>query len=191
MAWASRRVSTAQAAPQLGASSTSATSSARSPPRSLLFASKQYTFGNGAVGQTASRSATAKTNLGFVQAIALGMLCNALVCLAVWLTLQRAHDDRQDPRDHPADHGVRRRRLRAPIANMYFIPIGAVHQDGRRASVVAASIRMPDLSSLTWANFFADNLLPVTIGNIIGGAVMVGAVYWFVYLRPRPLSDPA
>jgi formate/nitrite transporter FocA (FNT family) len=42
-----------------------------------------------------------------------------------------------------------------------------------------------DFPSLTWANFFIGNLLPVTIGNIIGGSVMVAAVYWFVYLRKR------
>ena len=43
-----------------------------------------------------------------------------------------------------------------------------------------------DLSDLTWRNALVNNLLPVTIGNVIGGAVMVGAVYWLVYLRPRP-----
>ena len=52
----------------------------------LLFMSKQYTFGGGAVGNTALSIATAKVGLGFTQAIALGILCNALVCLAVWLT---------------------------------------------------------------------------------------------------------
>ena len=52
----------------------------------VVFVSEQYTFGGGAVGQTALGIAATKTSLGFVQAIALGMLCNALVCLAVWLT---------------------------------------------------------------------------------------------------------
>ncbi len=45
-----------------------------------------------------------------------------------------------------------------------------------------------DYGALTWQNFFANNLLPVTLGNIIGGALLVGAVYWFVYLRPRSLA---
>jgi formate/nitrite transporter FocA (FNT family) len=43
---------------------------------------------------------------------------------------------------------------------------------------------LPDLSGLTWSAFLADNLLPVTIGNLLGGTVMVGALYWFAYLRP-------
>ena len=41
-----------------------------------------------------------------------------------------------------------------------------------------------DYPTITWGRLFTDNLTPVTIGNIIGGAVLVGAVYWFVYLRP-------
>jgi len=53
----------------------------------LLYLSQQYTFGNGAVGLTALEIARIKTNLGFVQAVALGILCNGLVCLAVWLCL--------------------------------------------------------------------------------------------------------
>jgi formate/nitrite transporter FocA (FNT family) len=51
---------------------------------------------------------------------------------------------------------------------------------------IAAHPDAPDLSHLTWGRFIAANLVPVTIGNILGGALMVGAVYWFVYLRGRP-----
>ncbi len=72
---------------------------------------------------------------------------------------------------------------------MYFIPIALLIKTDD--AFVASLDPPPDLSSLTWSNFFVDNLLPVTIGNIIGGAIMVGAVYWFVYLRRRPVSDPA
>ena len=56
--------------------------------------------------------------------------------------------------------------------------------DSARAWALAAGV--PDVSGLTWGSFLSDNLLPVTIGNVIGGAVMVGIVYWFVYLRGRP-----
>ena len=69
-------------------------------------------------------------------------------------------------RDHLADRGVRRARLR-PL---------------RRE-------RGPDVSGVTWGSFLFDNLLPVTIGNVIGGALMVGAVYWFVYFRGRDSSS--
>jgi formate/nitrite transporter FocA (FNT family) len=64
---------------------------------------------------------------------------------------------------------------------MYFIPIGLLIKTNEQ--FVAGLSPRPDLSDLTWQSFFVDNLLPVTIGNIIGGTVLVGAVYWFVYLR--------
>jgi formate/nitrite transporter FocA (FNT family) len=69
------------------------------------------------------------------------------------------------------------------VANMYFVSIGLLvkSDDGFVGSLDAA----PDLDGLTWGAFFADNLLPVTIGNVIGGGLLVGAVYWLVYLRPR------
>jgi len=74
------------------------------------------------------------------------------------------------------------------VANMYFISIGLLIK--RDDAFVSTLDPPPDLSNLTWGSFFADNLLPVTIGNIVGGAVMVGAVYWFVYLRPhQPTED--
>ena len=72
---------------------------------------------------------------------------------------------------------------------MYFISIALLIKTDDAFVAGARPAARP--LSLTWSNFFADNLLPVTIGNIIGGAIMVGAVYWFVYLRRRPVSDPA
>jgi hypothetical protein len=71
---------------------------------------------------------------------------------------------------------------------MYFISIGLLIESDE--AFVASLDPPPDLSGLSWSSFFADNLLPVTIGNIVGGAVMVGAVYWFVYLRRRA-PEPA
>jgi formate/nitrite transporter FocA (FNT family) len=69
------------------------------------------------------------------------------------------------------------------VANMYFIPIGLLIKTND--AWVDATSGVPDLSDLTWGHFLVDNLLPVTIGNVIGGGIMVGAVYWFVYLRRR------
>lgn len=68
------------------------------------------------------------------------------------------------------------------VANMYFIPIGLFIKTDD--SFVAGLDNAPDLSHLTWGSFLGDNLLPVTLGNIVGGGLMVGLVYWFVYLRP-------
>ncbi len=67
---------------------------------------------------------------------------------------------------------------------MYFIPIGLFIKAGAPESFwTAIEKTSADYAQLTWGNFFLKNLLPVTIGNIIGGSVMVGVVYWFIYLR--------
>jgi formate/nitrite transporter FocA (FNT family) len=70
------------------------------------------------------------------------------------------------------------------VANMYFIPIGLFIKAFDPAFVAKTGL---DLANLTWGTFLVNNLLPVTIGNIIGGGIMVAAVYWSVYLRqPKP-----
>jgi formate/nitrite transporter FocA (FNT family) len=71
------------------------------------------------------------------------------------------------------------------VANMYFIPIGLLIKAGAPAAFwEQIGKTAADYGDLTWSNFLVNNLIPVTIGNIIGGAVMVGLVYWFIYLRP-------
>ena len=72
------------------------------------------------------------------------------------------------------------------IANMYFVPIGLLIKQFDPAFAAAAAVTAKiDLAGLTWPAFLLNNLLPVTIGNIIGGAVLVAAVYWLVYLRHK------
>jgi len=67
------------------------------------------------------------------------------------------------------------------VANMYFIPYGLFVK--ANSAFVDSQAGPPNLSDLTWRRFVVGNLVPVTIGNIVGGALMVGAIYWFVYLR--------
>ena len=152
----------------------------------LMYFSGQFNFGQGAVGAAALATANAKTGLDFAQALVLGILCNALVCLAVWLTFSaRTTTDRILAIVPPITAFVAAG-FEHSIANMYFVPLGLFIKAAAPASFWQAIGKAPaDYASLTWSNFFAKNLLPVTIGNIIGGAVMVGAVYWFVYLRAR------
>lgn len=148
----------------------------------LVFLARQYTAGSGAVGELALKTAAAKVGLDFLPAVALGILCNGLVCLAVWLTYSaRGTADKIVAILFPitafvalgAEHSV---------ANMYFIPYALLIRqfDPAFAAALAGKI---DLTGLTWPAFLIDNLLPVTIGNIIGGALLVGAVYWLIYLR--------
>ncbi len=155
----------------------------------IMFFGGQYTFANGAIGLTALNIANAKVGLGFVQAIALGILCNALVCLAVWLCFSaRSTTDRILAIIPPISAFVAAG-FEHSIANMYFIPMGLFIKDFAPASfwqlsaLADASKTAASYANLTWGTFLINNLLPVTIGNIIGGGVMVGLVYWFVYLR--------
>jgi formate/nitrite transporter len=150
----------------------------------LMFLTKQYTFGGGAVGTTALNIANSKVNLDFAQAIALGIMCNALVCLAVWMTYSaRSTIDKIAAIVFPISAFVAAG-FEHNVANMYFIPVALfirqfdpAFYDAWAANVTA------NTANLTWGGFLINNLLPVTIGNIIGGAVLVGVVYWFVYLR--------
>jgi formate/nitrite transporter len=149
----------------------------------LVFYSTQYTFGDGAVGLVALNTANAKASLEFIPALTLGILCNALVCLAVWMLYSaRTNIDRIVTAIPPvaifAAAGFEH-----SIANIYFIPMGLLIKAGAPDSFWKAIGKTAvDFPALTWSNF-AANLFPVTIGNIIGGSLMVGAVYWFVYLR--------
>jgi formate transporter len=147
----------------------------------LMYVTRQYRFGGGAVGEQVLSIAAAKTDLGFFQAIALGAFCNALVCLAVWLTYSARTTADKILAIIPPITAFVASGFEHSVANMYFIPIGLfVRQD---TSWLASAHQPADLSGLTWNAFFVENLLPVTVGNLIGGTVMVAAVYWFVYLR--------
>jgi formate transporter FocA len=152
----------------------------------VMFVSGQYAFGNGSVGLTALAIGNAKAALEFVPAIALGMMCNALVCLAVWLTFSaRTTTDRILAIVPPIAAFVAAG-FEHSVANMYFIPEALAIRAWAPDEFWSAIDRLPaDYPDLTVDAFLWSNLLPVTIGNIIGGAVMVGIVYWFVYLRGR------
>jgi formate transporter len=126
--------------------------------------------------------AVGKTSLDFFQAMALGVLCNALVCLAVWLTFSaRSTVDKIAAIIFPITAFVAAG-FEHSIANMYFVPYGLLIKGFDPAFVAEHGL---DLANLTWGNFLVNNLLPVTIGNIIGGAVLVAAIYWSVFLRNR------
>jgi len=157
----------------------------------IMFFTRQYLSGGAAVGIAAINTAVSKTSLGFVQALALGIMCNALVCMAVWLCFSaRSTTDKILSIIFPITAFVAAG-FEHSIANMYFIPIGLFIKDfagdgfWKLDAVLKAGIGADKLAHLTWGNFFLVNLLPVTIGNIIGGAGMVGLVYWFAYLRTK------
>jgi formate transporter len=152
----------------------------------LMFYTTQYTFGSGAVGLAALTMANSKVSLDFVPALTLGIMCNAMVCLAVWMCYSaRTTIDRVVTIVPPIAAFVAAG-FEHCIANAYFIPMALFIKAGA-GSAFWDSIgkTAADYPALTWTNFIFANLIPVTAGNIIGGSLLVGAVYWYVYLR-RP-----
>ena len=151
----------------------------------VIFLGKQYTFGGGAVGTTALTIANSKVHLDFIQAIALGIMCNAMVCLAVWMSYSaRSVTDKILAILFPIS-GFVAAGFEHSVANMYFIPIGLFIKQFDPAFVIKTGL---DLGGLTWGTFLINNLLPVTIGNIIGGGGLVAIVYWFIFLRQSPTN---
>ncbi len=150
----------------------------------LMFFTKQYTFGSNSIGIAALKIGVTKVEFGFLQAVALGILCNALVCLAVWLTFSaRSVIDKIAAIVFPITAFVAAG-FEHSIANMYFIPYALFIRFFDPAYTATVGDKVAHLDKLTWEAFVLNNLIPVTIGNIIGGAVLVAAVYWAIFLRP-------
>ncbi|MCI9162158.1 MAG: formate/nitrite transporter family protein [Lachnospiraceae bacterium] len=141
--------------------------------------SHQLSLFDGQLAASAVSTAVAKVSMPFLDAFLKGVLCNLLVCLAVWVSFA-AKDaaGKVIALFYPIlvfvvcgfEHSV---------ANMFYCPAG-LFAAGLPEYAKAITT---DTSVLTWGNFLFRNLLPVTLGNIVGGAVFVGGVYWWVYLR--------
>lgn len=155
----------------------------------IMFFTRQYSFGNGSIGLAALNIANDKVNLEFLQALALGVMCNAMVCMAVWLSYSARSTTDKILSIIPPISGFVTSGFEHSIANMYFIPLGLFIKQFAPASfweskaLAEAGVTIEEFANLTWQGFFVNNLLPVTIGNIIGGVVLVGLVYWFVFLK--------
>ncbi len=149
----------------------------------IMYLTRQWAFADYGVGATALNIANAKVNLSFMEGLTRGIMCNALVCLAVWLCLSgRSVMDKILAIVFPITAFVASG-FEHSIANMYFIPMGLLLK-GEPPVVSAAGKVASDLANLNLLGFIG-NLVSVTIGNIFGGGFMVALVYWFIYRRPR------
>ncbi|MCL4802644.1 MAG: formate/nitrite transporter family protein [Burkholderiales bacterium] len=151
----------------------------------LVFLSGHHASGGGAVGKAALEIAAGKTALPFLDALLLGVLCNVLVCLAVWLSYgARSVTDKILAIVPPITAFVAAG-FEHSIANMYFLPVGLLIKAFAPAAFWDSIAAAPeDFADLTVAGA-VGNLAPVTLGNIVGGGLLVGGVYWFAYLRRR------
>lgn len=176
MAWADRKITVAEllrnwtivyAANAVGAVGLAAT----------VYLANHGAMNGGAVGVAYVKIAAAKTALPFGEAFFKGVLCNVLVCLAVWLAMA-GHTvvDKILAIVFPVSAFVAAG-FEHSVANMYFIPLGMLLAEG---ATLPATL---SVASLGWAGL-AANLVAVTLGNIVGGSVMVALVYYLVYRRP-------
>ena len=146
----------------------------------LFYYSGLWKTGDGALGAAAVKVAYNKINLAFSEALWRGIGCNWLVCLAVWMALAARQTIGKIFAIFFPVMAFVALGFEHCVANMYFIPTGILF---------AQKLQLPpitgiDLSMINWISFLWKNLLPVTLGNIIGGSVFVGMSYWGAYLRP-------
>jgi len=148
----------------------------------MMVNSGLFTSGAGMLGAVTVKIAAYKVNLTFMQAFYLGIMCNWLVCLAVWISYgAESMAGKIFAIFFPIwlfitsgfEHSV---------ANMYYIPAGIMARSNPAFSELAG-LSQEVLDNLTWGGFFINNLIPVTLGNIVGGGLFVGIAYWYSYKK--------
>jgi len=138
-----------------------------------MWGSGLWHTGADAWGIAAVNIATAKVNLTFIEAFTRAIGCNWLVCLAVWLTVSAKNTIGKIFACFFPIMAFVASGFEHIIANMFFIPMGLFI----KGDVSANS------DGLTWVSMVVNNFIPVTLGNLVGGAFFVGFLYWFVYLK--------
>jgi formate/nitrite transporter len=145
-----------------------------------------FNSGANVLGGQTIKIASYKTQLAFHSAFFLGVMCNWLVCLAVWVSF--AAKDVLGKLfvcffviglfiTSGFEHSV---------ANMYYIPAG-IFAKANAAWAAASGVGAQQLAELNWGTFITKNLIPVTLGNIVGGALLVGSLYW-LSLKPKKVE---
>lgn len=157
----------------------------------MMTQSGLFNSGANVLGAQTIKIAVYKTSLAFMPAFYLGIMCNWLVCLAVWMSTGAK------------DMVGKLMAIFFPIwlfitsgfehsvANMYYIPAGimAKANPAWAAEALKFGVTPEKLAHLNWGTFAFNNLLPVTLGNIIGGGLFVGGIYWFAYIRNSKQSN--
>lgn len=154
----------------------------------LIFLTGQHLLMNGQVGLTALRIAEMKCELSFGAALTRAVFCNVLVCLAIWLSLSgRAVVDKVAVILFPITAFVTAG-FEHSVANMYFISAALFIKQGAAPEFwQGLGVTAEQFGALNWSRFLWGNLLPVTLGNTIGG-LAVGLMYWAIYCRPNIMN---
>ena len=156
----------------------------------LISYSGQLDFTSGLLGSFTIKTAAGKISLSFTNALISGILCNWLVCLAVWMSF--AADDfagKVLAAFFPVWTFVASG-FEHSVANMYYIPAG-IFAKGNILYVnnaIESGLSQSVINNLGWTSMFVNNLLPVTLGNLLGGSLFVGLAYWLIYIVRRDAS---
>lgn len=148
----------------------------------MIVNSGQLHMGGNMLAGTTIKIASAKVSLSFTNAFYLGIMCNWLVCLAVWLSYSAKDITGKILGIFFPIWLFITSGFEHSVANMYYISAGILAKSTPQYSQ-ASHLSEEVLNALNWKSFIFSNLLPVTLGNIVGGAFFVGAAYWFIYIR--------
>lgn len=152
----------------------------------LIYHGRFWELDGFAVGASALMTASSKVNLAFVPALFRGIMCNVLVCLAILLCLSaRSTSGKIMAIVFPISAFVACG-FEHSVANMFFIPLG-ISMAGQTDVVQAAGVTAGEIASINSLGLFR-NLIPVTIGNVIGGS-SVAVTYWMTFLRKERAAE--
>ncbi|MDP9823053.1 formate transporter FocA [Nocardioides massiliensis] len=148
----------------------------------LIFLGRTWEQAGGSWGAVVLDVSLKKVHHDFLTAFVLGILCNLMVCLAIWAAYSgRTTVDKVVAVTMPIALFVASG-FEHSVANMFMVPLGILISDFAGADFWAASgLEASAYADLTWTSFLSDNLLPVTLGNIVGGGVMIGVLYWTIF----------
>lgn len=153
----------------------------------LVVKAGQPDFANSMLGGATIKIACAKVSLSTSKAILLGLMCNWLVCPAVWgSTAARDIGSKIMAIFFPIMMFVTAG-FEHSIANMYYISAGLFAKENSQYvdAALQLGVKQSDIANLDWSSFFLGNLFPVTLGNIIGGAIFVATAYWLAFMRKK------
>lgn len=153
----------------------------------MVAKSGQLGFAGSMLGGATIKIACTKVSLSTSNAILLGIMCNWLVCLAVWgSTAARDIGSKIMAIFFPIMMFVTAG-FEHSIANMYYISAGLFAKENSQYvdAALQLGLKQSDIANLDWSSFFLGNLFPVTLGNIIGGTIFVGTAYWLAFMRKK------
>ncbi|BEP28279.1 formate/nitrite transporter family protein [Helicovermis profundi] len=157
----------------------------------MIVNSGQLNASHALLAVTTIKIASYKVSLSFSHAFFLGLMCNWLVCLAVWMAYGAKDMVGKIMAIFFPIWLFITSGFEHSVANMYYISAGILAK-GNPVYLEAAKnagVSIEKLNSLNWTTFVTKNLVPVTIGNIVGGGLLVAGVYWFVYLKKDEKND--